>query len=215
MKSETETLTLSLVSAVRNYLDSIHHGHRVHLNAFFADWPEAGYATRDIPPHPLPVLSWLAEAVKATGTDIASVANMLAVAANHLAWGQTYSSDDIGAAFLERYGWTELIGQRGPVASKRIACGFLLLGPDIEYPPHRHEAEEIYVPLTGGTLWMRGGEGWVRRSPSSPIYHPAWTPHAMRTAATPLLALYLWRGGDLVQKSRIDWYTTAEIFPQL
>ena len=42
-----------------------------------------------------------------------------------------------------------------------IAAGFLILGPDIVYPDHHHVAEEIYIPLTGGTEW-RMGEGAFR-----------------------------------------------------
>ena len=26
--------------------------------------------------------------------------------------------------FLEKYGWTEIIGLRGPITSNRVACGF-------------------------------------------------------------------------------------------
>jgi hypothetical protein len=105
---------------------------------------------------------------------------------------------------LEKYGWAELIGLRGPVPSTEIACGFLLLGPHIEYPEHSHEAEEVNIPLNAPTFWMRGHDEWVSRPAGVPLYHESWLVHAMRTEATPLLALYLWRRGDLTQKSRID-----------
>ena len=72
-------------------------------------------------------------------------------------------SQDFGPEFLERYGWTELIGNRGIIYSNRIACGFLLLGPEIEYPSHRHEAKEVYIPLTGRTQWKYNNDGWVFR----------------------------------------------------
>ena len=32
----------------------------------------------------------------------------------------------------------------------------------------------------------------------------SWFPHAMRTETVPLLTRYLWRGGNLVQKSLIE-----------
>ncbi|MBW2249580.1 MAG: hypothetical protein JRF60_02855 [Deltaproteobacteria bacterium] len=105
---------------------------------------------------------------------------------------------------LKKYGWTELIGLRGPIDSKNIACGFLLLGPDIEYPKHSHEADEIYIPLSSETLWMQGDDPWVSRPGGIPIYHRSWLTHGMRTESTPLLAVYLWRGGNLAQKSHID-----------
>jgi hypothetical protein len=50
---------------------------------------------------------------------------------------------------------------------------------------------------------MRGGGDFAARVAGTPIEHFAWTPHAMRTRAEPMLALYLWRGGDLAAKSTI------------
>ena len=105
--------------------------------------------------------------------------------------------------FLERYGWTELIGLRGPIASERLACGFLLLGAQVEYPAHAHEAEEIYLALAGRALWRRGEGEFEPRAPGSLIRHASWETHAMITRDEPLLALYMWRGGDLAAKSKI------------
>jgi hypothetical protein len=113
----------------------------------------------------------LSAAVKAVDKKTEGIVKMLAAQANHIAWGQTYSAQDFGVGFLEKYGWTEPIGLRGPIASDRIACGFLFLGPQIEYPRHRHEAEEIYVPLTGQTLWQRNNQDWAYRAAGLPIYH--------------------------------------------
>ncbi len=144
------------------------------------------------------------EALSATHKEAELLVDTLFAVSNQIAWGQTYSVDDFGSGFLERYGWTELIGLRGPVASERIACGFLMLGPEIEYPRHSHEAEEVYIPLTEPTFWMRGDEDWKLHSACRPIYHPSRMPHAMRTESTPLLALYLWRGGNLTEKSSIE-----------
>jgi hypothetical protein len=175
----------------------------VHINSFLTDWPTAKTPTRFIVRLPLPVLSWIPAALSARHKEAALVVDTLSSVANQIAWGQTYSVDDFGSGFLERYGWTELIGLRGPVASERIACGFLMLGPRIEYPRHSHEAEEVYIPLTEPTFWMRGNEDWVSRTACRPIYHTSRIPHAMRTESTPLLALYLWRGGNLTQKSHI------------
>jgi len=78
------------------------------------------------------------------------------------------------------------------------------LCPEIEYPRHSHEAEEVYVLLTGQTLWQRDDQDWAYRAAGLPIYHASGVPHAMRTESVLLLALYLWRGGNLVQKSRIE-----------
>jgi len=41
------------------------------------------------------------------------------------------------------------------------------------------------------------------RKGSELIHHASNVTHAMRTAAEPLLAFYLWRGGPLAQRSTI------------
>ena len=120
-----------------------------------------------------------------------------------LRWGQTYTAADFGQHFIDNYGWMELFGTRGHFASEQVAAGFLILGPDIVYPDHHHVAEELYVPLTGGTEWRKGEGGFVVRAAGEVIHHPSNVSHAMRTGAEPLVALYLWRGGPLAQKSTI------------
>jgi hypothetical protein len=171
------------------------------LTPFLQEWPAADAARRVVGPRPLPVLRWLDQVTPAAATR--PLVDEVVAAAGTLAWGQTYAAGDLGERFLERYGWSELIGLRGPIASDRLACGVLLLGPEIEYPPHSHAAEEIYLPLAGTADWLRGREGWRRRRPGELIQHSSGVAHAMRTDEQPLLALYLWRGGDLAQKSKL------------
>jgi hypothetical protein len=107
------------------------------------------------------------------------------LAAPRLAWRQTYSADYFGVRFLENYGWTEFIG------------------PEMEYPAHAHEAEEILHSSGRARHWRRDAQDWRLRAPVESIFHPSWAPHAMRTDRQPLLALYVWRAGDITQKSRI------------
>jgi hypothetical protein len=178
------------------------------LAPFLADWP-AIYSRREIAPARLPVLRWLPQlAGDAAAFGAASPGADLVAAvcreAPLLDWRQTYSSADLDAAFLENYGWSEIVGSVGPIESERIACGFLILGPSTFYPSHRHAAEELYVPLSGTAAWQQGDTVWRDQAPGTPILHRSLEPHAMRTGASPLLALYAWRGADLGQKARLD-----------
>ena len=134
----------------------------------------------------------------------ASVVTALVAAAPFLAWRRSYSRDEVGASFFDNYGWTELVGLTGPVASAHLACGVLVLGADVTYPRHRHEAEEIYVPLAGTARWQGGDGRWIERSPGTVIHHARFEPHAMQTGSSCLLAVYLWRSANLAQKSRLD-----------
>jgi mannose-6-phosphate isomerase-like protein (cupin superfamily) len=189
---------LGLVAAMRQFLLGLDDGL---LAPFLALWPGGGAVDKRPLPTTLPVLTHLPQSVTAANGVTRPLVEVVVKTAVFLAWGQTYTAADFGADFLANYGWTELIGLRGPLASEQLACGFLLLGPTVEYPLHRHEAEEVYVPLTGNGRWQWGSEGWQVRPAGDIIYHAPWQPHAMQTGAEPLLALYLWRGGDLVQKS--------------
>jgi hypothetical protein len=193
------------------------------LAPFVAEWPgpvqvsaaleaRAAYAmsatalapTASAAPNLLPVMRCLPSiAANAHGVG-ASLAATLCRHAPHLRWRQSYSAGEVEDEFLRNYGWTEIVGLAAPVTNERIACGFLLLGPATLYPRHRHEAEEIYVPLSGTADWQQGSAGWRERTLGTIIHHASEEPHAMRSGAQPLLALYLWRSNDLNQKARLD-----------
>jgi len=165
-------------------------------------WPDLR-VTRAVEPAGLPVCAVLGAAAAGAPPAFAALMAGLRDGAAWLRWGQTYGAADFGEAFLQGYGWTELIGLRGPIASEAVAVGFLLLGPGVDYPPHAHEATEVYLPLSGRADWMRADAPYAPIAPGVAIRHPAWMPHAMRTGAEPLVAAYVWRGGDLAAKSRI------------
>jgi hypothetical protein len=148
-----------------------------------------------------PVLRCLPTAIESRLDDFTSasrgrVLHAIANAAPTLSWRQTYTAREVDAEFLANYAWTEILGPVGPIAAERITSGLLLLGSGTFYPPHRHLAEEIYVPVSGTAEWQQGVQAWISRRPESVIYHRSEERHAMRTAAEPLLALYIWRATD-------------------
>lgn len=193
-----QTDILALTVAVHRFLVGM-DDHR--LKSYLTDWPSPKDAFRATSPCDLPVLAYMPAAIKTACKKTGNIVSMLAGIVDQIAWGQTYTAEDFGVEFLKKYGWTEFIGQRGPIPSEQMACGVLMLGPQVEYPRHRHEAEEVYIPLTGQTHWQQGHQEWTLRPLGQPIFHAPWVPHAMKTGASPLLALYLWRAGDLTQKS--------------
>jgi hypothetical protein len=182
------------------------------IEAWLAGWPTnlETHVTAPAPTitvqHRLPVLEWLPQAARAAPAFSAELCALVAEAAGALAWRQTYSQVDVAsgaieASFLDRYGWCEVIGPRAAILSSHIACGFLLLGPQTCYPSHRHEPEELYLPLSGSADWRQGDGDWRQRPPGTLIQHASFETHAMRTAAAPLLALYIWRGGNVDAKA--------------
>jgi Dimethlysulfonioproprionate lyase len=148
--------------------------------------------------------AWLPLAARAAPAFSAPLCAQLLAAAPALQWRQTYGAAEIaagalGAAFLERYAWCELPGSGAP----ELAAGFLLLGAETDYPDHAHEAEELYLPISGAAAWRQGDEIWRERSPGELIHHAPLERHAMRTGTAPLLALFLWRGGGESGRARL------------
>jgi quercetin dioxygenase-like cupin family protein len=163
---------------------------------------------RVLEPRSLGCLRHLDRAVDLVPTAAKPLVQVLAEQRNELYWGQTYTEADFGKAFIDNYGWLEVFGTRGHFANDEVAAGLLILGPDIVYPDHHHVAEEIYIPLTGDTEWRMGEGGFRRRKAGEVVHHASNVNHAMRTGDEPLLALYIWRGGPLAQKSTITGTAT-------
>ena len=176
---------------------------RPEASPFLRDWPRELIA-RPTSPRSLPVVPMLKDLKRFAAPRTRVLVDGIAALAGEMDWRQTYTSADFGERFLQNYGWCEWIGERGAFESDAIACGVLLLGADTEYPAHSHQAEEFYLPLAGHAWWRSAQSDWRLRPPGQWIHHPAWTSHAMRTKAEPLLAAYVWRAGDLTAKSRIE-----------
>jgi len=191
------TIFSELLSGIRLYLEGFAEPGWSFVADLSWDMP-----ARQLDARPLAVVRHL-PACTASSKRGEKLVTSLADKADRLHWGQTYAASDFGQDFLDGYGWVELFGTRGHFANDVVAGGFLLLGPGISYPDHHHVAEEIYIPLTGGAQWRKGEGGFVRRAADEVIHHPSNVNHAMRTGPEPLLALYLWRGGPLAQKSVI------------
>jgi len=117
-----------------------------------------------------------------------------------LSWTQNpnYRRRPPDPTFLDNYGYAVVAGPLdGPPAlatASRLALGLLLLGPGAHYPLHAHPAVEIYYTVTRGGEWWRDDGPWRREPPGAVIHHAPNVRHATRAGASPLLAVYLWRG---------------------
>ena len=156
---------------------------------------------RLLKPQDLPVLDFLPLLANQAGSDFRNICILLNQAREHLCFGQTYVEADFGADFLAQYGWIKILGPNAYWHSDQLSSGFLILGDNVTYPQHWHQAEEIYLPLSGVADWYHQDQGWQQGSVGSVIHHASNVKHATRTMGEPMIALYLWRGGDLNQKS--------------
>ncbi|HKC96700.1 MAG TPA: dimethylsulfonioproprionate lyase family protein [Methylomirabilota bacterium] len=125
-----------------------------------------------------------------------------------LSWAQNpnYRRRPPDPTFLDHYGYAVVAGPAdGPPAlavDSRLAVGVLLLGPGAHYPLHAHPAIEVYYTLTAGAAWWRADGPWRCEPAGAFIHHEPGVRHATRAGASPLLAVYLWRG-DLATHARL------------
>jgi hypothetical protein len=134
----------------------------------------------------------LALAALEAGPSTAAVVDAVHAVAPALRWQQnpTYREP----AFLRCYAYCELLGPAGIAVHPALSAGLLYLAPETDYPPHAHPAEEAYHLIAGRSAWQLGDAPPCWREPGARMLHPSGVAHAMRSGASPLLALYLWRG---------------------
>lgn len=121
------------------------------------------------------------------------VRNAVAGAAAHLAW-RVPGYGRLPAALADRMAVVELVGPCGMLDHDNVSLGIILLAPGLDYPSHRHAAEEVYLILSGVLHWHLDGRplGLVGKGQS--VRHYPWQPHAMSTGEDPALAFWGWTG---------------------
>ena len=198
------TVFNELLSAFQGFLRAFD---REPVRSFVAeiDW---NMRPRALAPHGLACLAHLDRIARIAADQARPLARLLETRRSDFRWGQTYTAADFSHRFIDNYGWLEVFGTRGHFENRKAAGGFLILGPDTVYPDHHHVAEEIYIPLTGGTDWRMDDGAFRRREANEIIHHASNVCHAMRTGDEPLLALYLWRGGPLAARSTVTGAAT-------
>lgn len=185
-----------LLNAFRDYL-SLREEPVLHEWMDCFDWK---LNERNLSPNPLHAIRHLPNVEPHAGKGEMRLVRAFLEHASQLHWMQSYTADDFGQYFVDNYAHVELIGTRGHFASSEIAAGLVQYGPGIDYPNHWHVAEEIYIPLTGNGLWSSDNSDFINRKSGEFIFHESNMHHAIKTKDTPMLALWIWRGGDLAQK---------------
>lgn len=173
------------------------------VDKILADWPNPDRSVPAAEPARLPVTAWLSQAAQSAPEKTSAVVRASAGLSADLRWQQTYSADDLSPRFLARYGWTLLVGSEAPISNASLLAGLLMLGPDVEYPPHQHSAEETYIILSGTASWRLGDADWTPLPPGAFVHNPSWRLHGMRTDQhEPLLLAFLWNAA-VVEKSKM------------
>lgn len=117
--------------------------------------------------------------------------------APHADWKQTYTEQQVGRAFLDAYGYFELIGVDGHFHADGMSAFLLYFGPHLHYRRHWHVAEEIYYVIAGQAEFQVDGEPPSLLRPGDTRFHSSNQPHQTTMGDSALLCLVLWRGEGL------------------
>ncbi|MEO1548874.1 MAG: dimethylsulfonioproprionate lyase family protein [Pseudomonadota bacterium] len=168
------------------------HG-RTPALAAFAPWPD-DVRPAELPNTQIPAVEHLRADPAPCAPGAEAFVNAVKTCAPACDWRITYREDEVGHAFVTRYGWFELIGPTGHYHSTQLRVAFGYWGPGLTYPLHAHEAEEIYFVAAGrAAFWTdTNAPRWL--DPGDSQSHHSQQPHAFRTGDEGLFTLILWRG---------------------
>jgi len=191
---------LELLDAVRDF--TLTHPHLA-VQKFRDSMRNWGDNWITVEPSYLPAADFLSETFANTDQQTRGLVETFERHKNRLRWEQSYRKEDdvVPEAMLEGYAFAETIGMQGPFVSERIRAGIGIWGPEIVYPRHQHQAEEIYIVLAGSAEFKIGEAEESRRSTGDVVYVESNTPHGFRTTDQSLVVYYLWQAGDLRQIS--------------
>lgn len=119
----------------------------------------------------------------------------LTAAQSYLDWVSydSYPIAEIGRQFPRRHLFTSLVGLVDPTWSHDFDFGLLWIAPQTLYRDHQHPAPELYLPLTGPSLWRFGTDRpWAERQAGELVWNAANVTHATLVKDVPFLCLYAW-----------------------
>ena len=184
-------------------LEAARHLHAGHpdLNGF-APWPDDLTPT-SLQPRAIPAADLVAN-LPLTGTALTDALVQAVKATTHLAsWKRTYTEEEVGADFRNRYGYYELFGPTGHFHSTQLRGYIGYWGEGLNYDWHSHEAEELYLNIAGeATFYVDGDQASVPAGQTRA--HSSWQSHAMLTTNQPILTFVLWRGAGMADLPKMD-----------
>ncbi|MBC6439679.1 MAG: hypothetical protein GDA49_04565 [Rhodospirillales bacterium] len=124
---------------------------------------------------------------------MADLARAFAAFEPHLRWIRTeHYREALGDEYMANYCYANILGYDALIPHDRVIAAFFVIGPGRHYPRYYHEAEEIYFPFGGDTLWSQDDEKPRLRPAGEPIHNTPWLPHEMITQKTPLFTFCFW-----------------------
>ena len=138
-----------------------------------------------------PTCSYLEYALSTIPKDLAPLDVLAKALANQVVWHE--ASRGVPDLFKGGYAFAEVIGKQGLMQSDSIRLGLFLQKPDIDYPLHAHDADELYLILSGNASWQIEDLEF-RVGPGSIVHHHTSEAHATFTDELPIFAVWIWTG---------------------
>ncbi len=153
----------------------------------------------------LPVLRHL-DAVQLCGDGaVDAVLEEFLALAPALPWIQTAGYRGVlSQDFHDNYGYVQLIGPTSIVEHRSVRVGIGVWGPNLHYPSHHHEAEELYHVLAGEPTFTSADGAPRTAGPGGAVHHAPWQPHQQDFGATPTVLLYCWTGEVVTDAALVD-----------
>ncbi|WP_164661914.1 dimethylsulfonioproprionate lyase family protein [Tropicibacter sp. Alg240-R139] len=190
-------MTLDAVLEAARQLHNLHPD----LNGF-APWPD-DLTPSGLQPRAVPATDLVAN-LALPGTPQTDALVQAVKAATHLAsWKRTYTEEEVGTDFRNRYGYFELFGPTGHFHSTQLRGYIGYWGERLSYDWHSHEAEELYLSIAGeATFYADEDEASFQAGQTRA--HTSWQSHAMVTNGHPILTFVLWRGAGMADLPKMD-----------
>ncbi|SLN67419.1 hypothetical protein ROA7450_03604 [Roseovarius albus] len=169
----------------------------------FVHWPQdLTYTER--PPHALPHIAHLTAEPGVASAVSTPLRDAIITAAPYIEWRHTYTEEEVGRDFLNRFGWFELAGPDGHFITNeaRLTVGFW--GANLHYDWHQHEPEELYSVVSGHGQFMIEDQDTLTLGPEGTRLHLSNQPHALTTTDATILTFVLWRGAGLADPPRMS-----------
>lgn len=196
-----ESRDRQLLSAVIDFTLAQPHAELERFEAALLDW---GNHWQALTPAYLPAADLLTDSLSSANAQTRDLLALFEQHRQRLLWEQSYRKADglVSDAMLAAYAFAEIIGYNGPFVSQRIRCGIGIWGAEIDYPRHRHGAEEVYITLAGAALFKIGDSEERLCQAGDLVLVESQTAHGFRSLEQGLVVLYLWQAGDLREVSR-------------
>ncbi|MBF8435628.1 hypothetical protein I0Q91_00920 [Halanaerobiaceae bacterium Z-7014] len=104
-----------------------------------------------------------------------------------LHWEHGY--EELPQELADNYAYAEIASPEGPIKSQELILGMVLLGPNCNYPEHKHEKiEESYIVISGDIIH----NGNAVFPPGGLIFNEEGKNHQLVTSDKGALLIYSW-----------------------